>query len=511
MSDSDARDLRHILWIMSATTSIVALDTSIVGLALPSIAHSLHATFTGIEWVISGYVICFAALLLPAGTFVDYLGRKRGVIAGTVIFAVASLWCGLATSVYSLVAARVLQGIGGALLPSSSLAVIGHSFRGPARKHAFAVWGIALGIAIAAGPVAGGLLTALLGWRWIFLINVPLCLILGFFTILWIPESRDENAGRFDVAGCITYAAALALLTFALIEGNVKGWTSRPVLMCFTLAAFLLILFVIAERRHSRPMMDLSLFGRTDFIGAAIAMAGYAACGQVMIFLLPLLIQTAFGFSPLRAGFAMLPFAFPLFVAPRAGSYLSSHFSGRVSLTVGLLLLGVGNLCLAAILPVASYPMLACAMLLSGCGAGILNGETARVLQETIPLERSGMASGLSAATRFSALLLAVAVLGIVLSHFTSSSLASVGVPVQDLPNIVKHLTAGDISGALQASAEQGRSLTEDQARRGFVHGFSFVLLFSGIWGLLGAGSTWFFLRGTRESLAPAELAPVVH
>ncbi|MBO0722356.1 MAG: MFS transporter [Blastocatellia bacterium] len=498
--DSATRRNRLLL-TMSLSTAVVSLDTSIVGVALPSIARSLHATFTGLEWIISSYVVCFASLLLPAGTFVDRRGRKLGVVLGLAIFAIASLWCGLAQSVETLVAGRILQGVGGALLPSSSLAVIGHSFRGPERGRAFAIWGSAIGVAITAGPIVGGSLISLFGWRWIFLINIPLCLALMAMTRLWVDESKDPDAKRYDLAGCITYTAGLIFLTATMIGGNDLGWLSPAILGRLGVAVTLLVLFIVIERKVSHPFLDLRLYGRREVLGATAAMAGYAGAAQVLIFYLPLYLQNAFDLKPLLAGFAMLPFALPLFLAPRYGAKVARQYSGRSVLTSGLVLTVIGNISLAAVSGLGSYPLSALAMFFSGCGAGILNGETARTFQGTIPPERGGMASGLAAATRFTSLLVSIAILGIVLSHFTASNLDTRFGGTVDQPMIVKRVTAGDIAGASVLVPETERPVFIEASRVSFVHGFVYSMITAGVFALLAALLTSVFLRKQERTI----------
>lgn len=472
---------------MAGVTSLVTLDTTIVGVALPSIAQSLHATFADVEWVIGGYVLCFASLLTPAGVLGDHRGRRGAVLAGVSIFAVASLLCGLAQSAALLTAARVLQGVGAAFLPSAALGIIGHTFRGPERAKAFGVWGAAIGFAIICGPIVGGVVTSFWGWRWTFLINIPICLVLIVVIARWIPDSRDPSAEHYDIGGCVTFAAGLFLLTWTLIDAH-------HIALRLGGAAVMLALFVDIERRHRYPMLDLALFGRPAFLGAVAAMMGYSAAAQVLIFFLPMYLQNAFGFSPLQCGAAMLPFAVPLFVVPRIGARASAHYGSRAVLTWGLVLVAVGDLLLAWTAPFLRYPLFAMAMVVTGSGAGVLNGETALALQSTIPPERSSTGGGLAATVRFTSILLAVAVFGVILSRATTidftrrADRAALSV---DVVPLVRRVIAGDATGALQVVPSPMRVLVADIAHLSVASGIGWLMLAAAVVAAVSSAVVW--------------------
>jgi EmrB/QacA subfamily drug resistance transporter len=410
-----ARRKFAILLVASITSSLIMLDTNIVAVSLPTIARDLRAGFAGIEWVISAYIITFAALLLPAGSFADLHGRRLAVTFGLSIFLVASAICGLATTEAGLEAARAAQGVGAALLLTSALAIIGSTFSGAERQKAYAFWASCLGIAMTSGPIVGGLVTGFFGWRWAFLINVPLCIGLLVATPLVVPESKDTSARRFDWFGVATLTTGLFALTWALIDGNTVGWGSPPILGALLAAAALLGAFVVIERLQTRPMLELGLFRNRNFVGAAFGMAGYGAGAQVMVFFLPIYLQAAFGYSPEAAGLAMLPFAIPLFVAPRVAASLLVAWSQRSALLLALGIAVLGNLLLAWSASAHNYAIFAAAMLVAGIGTGILNPETAKAMQNQVPPGRAGMGSGVSATIRFTSLLLGVAVLGAVM------------------------------------------------------------------------------------------------
>lgn len=420
MDGAQPRIERHKLGILvtaSATSSLIMLDSNIVAVALPSIARELHATFDGVQWIISAYLLTFAALLLPSGSLADRFGRRRMALAGVALFLVSSAACGLATSALVLDVARAVQGIGGSLLLISALAILTNAFRGRERVAAFAWWGTSLGIAITLGPIVGGLITGFFGWRWAFLINVPLCAVFLVALRRYAPESRDPDAGSIDVGGIVTLSGGLFALIAALIDGNRLGWNSSSIELRFAAAIVLLAAFVAVERRQRRPMLDVGLFRNRALIGAAFAGFGYGASAQVLIFFLPVYLQDALGLTPDVAGVALLPFAAPLFLAPRVAASLIGDWSHRHALLLALGLTVAGDLLLGIVAPAGSYLVAAGAMLLAGIGTGLLNPETAKAMQSMMPPSRAGMASGIGATARFVSLLLGVAILGAVMAR----------------------------------------------------------------------------------------------
>jgi EmrB/QacA subfamily drug resistance transporter len=468
-----------ILLIASVVSSLSALDMNIVGVSLPPIARSLNATFADIEWVVSAYILPFAALLLASGSFADRHGRKRLMLIGLVVFTVASVLCGLSTSALMLNLSRALQGIGASLTLPAALAVINHAFPGAERAKAYAFWGTCLGVAITTGPIVGGLITTFFGWRWIFLINLPICAVLIIAMLRLIGESRDHEAKGIDLAGIVTFTSGLFFLIWALIDANALGWTTMAILGRVVTAACLLGLFVVAEVRQQRPMLDFSLFQRSTFLGSTFAMLGYAGAAQVMIFYLPLYLQNAYEFDPAWAGAAMLPFALPMFLTPRlVGARLANHFSGRSLLTAGLLVTLAGDLVLSACAAAAlSYGAFLVGMIVAGIGAGLLNGETVKVMQGAAPPQRGGMVSGVIATVRFTGLLIFVAGLGSVLSHvavrgFTPEA-ARLGLGADVAQSLARRIISGDLVGALSQAPVEVRGELQRVGTAVFSDGFA--------------------------------------
>jgi EmrB/QacA subfamily drug resistance transporter len=519
--DSRAEDRKKffVLVTMGLISSLIMLDSNIVAVALPSIARSLGANFAEIEWVVSAYILTFAALLLAAGSYADRHGRKLAMLIGIAIFTIASGLCGFATSALALNLARALQGVGASLLLTASLAVINHTFTGAARARAYAFWGACLGIAITCGPIIGGVITSVFGWRWAFLMNLPICTVLFVIACAVVTESSDHEAKRLDYAGIITFSAGLFCLIWALIDGNNIGWTSRDIVVRVIAAAALLVGFYFVEARQARPMVDFSLFRQPTFLGSAFAMLGYAGGAQVLIFFLPLLLQNAFGFAPAAAGLAMLPFALPMFLTPRFGARLGARFSGRALLTLGLAITTVGNLLLYVLSAThASYPVFAVGMLAAGIGAGLLNSETAKVMQGAVPAQRAGMASGISATTRFVGLLVGVAALGAVLSTGVRSRFMSSG-EVRDidpglLASAAKRVASGDLNGVIGMLSHSAQDAIHSAASSAFFGGFADASLIAAIVAAISGWLTFKLVRAQETAPAQAgekaELAPAI-
>lgn len=421
-----------VLLVASLTSSLIMLDTNVVAVALPTIGRDLGGGFNGIQWVISAYLVTFGALLLPAGSVADRWGRRRAASIGLAIFLAASAVCGLAGSAGALEVSRAVQGIGGSLLLTAALAIISSTFDRAERPAAYAFWGSSLGIAMTCGPILGGVITGLFGWRWTFLINLPLCILFLVAMVTIVPESRDIEARRIDRLGVLTSTGALFALTWALIDGNHAGWTSPAILARLTVAAVLLALFFLVEMRQERPMIDLQVVRGRSFLGASFGMIGYGAAAQVMVFFLPIQLQTTFGIPPLTAGFAMLPFALPLFIAPRIGAVFAGNWGHRNALAAGLGVAACGDLALALSAPLHEYPVFAVAMLVAGIGTGFLNPETAKALQAQVPVARAGMGSGIGASLRFASLNVGVAALGAVLQRagFSAAALLAAAIAV---------------------------------------------------------------------------------
>lgn len=496
---------RAVLLTTSLVSSLIMLDSNIVAVSLPAIGHNLKASFSDVQWVIGAYLLAYAALLLGTGAFADRYGRKRATVIGLVIFGAASAACGLAPTSWLLNAARALQGIGGSFLLTAALAILTHTFSGAERARAFAVWGACLGVALTLGPIVGGVITNYWGWRWIFLVNIPASVALVLAVLAYIPESRDEDAHGLDYAGIATLTPGLFFLVWALIDGNKDGWSSSSILGRIVLAAFFIVLFVRIERRQVRPMVDLSLFKRNDFLGAVLAMIGYGGTAQVMIFYLPLYLQSAFGYSPLQAGLGMLPFALPMVLVPRLAARFTTQSPTGTVLAVGLAVTTVGNGMFWWMAHAQfSYEAFVVAMLVAGAGAGLLNGETVKAIGAAVPPERAGMASGLASTTRFVGILVGVAVLGAALSHVARTTFerafAGGGINATTLDRLAAQVPTGDVDLSLAPAALHPRVTAT--AHAAFSQGFGSATLIATFASLVACLLVARYLRAFRSEVS---------
>jgi len=494
-----------VLATASATCAVIVLDTNVVAVSLPSIARSFHASFADVEWVVSAYMVAFASCLLPAGGLADRLGRKKMLLLGLAVFFLASLGCAIAPSVLFLNVSRAVKGVGAAMLLTAALAVIANTFHeGAPRARAWAIWGMCMGLATTVAPLIGGVITQWLGWRWIFLLNLPVCIALAVSVHYAIRESRNPHAGPIDAAGSTLFGLALALGIWALIGTQSDGWTSWATAARFASSVILLISFVALERVRAHGMIDLSLFKQRRFVAAVLAMFGYAACAQVMMTFLPLYLQNAFGFSAIAAGLGMLPFAICMILGPRLGAALSQRFSSTALLVLGLGLIAAGNLLTAFVAQDARFVLIAFATCVTGLGAGVLNGDTQKAIMACVPAHRTGMASGISTTTRFTAIVMSVGVLGAALAARTRTTLAP---NLLSIPGVHDHVDsdfmsrvlAGDAAQAVSSIPQDLRAAVLAVARESFASGFAAALCIAGIVAACAALGVWMLAGRTYD------------
>lgn len=498
-----ARHVNPLFVLLTASVgcALTVLDTNVVAIVLPTIAREFKASFADIEWVISTYVLCFASLLLPAGTIADRFGRRRVYLVGIASFAIASLLCGLAPSAPALYLARALQGISAAFLLAPALAIIGHSFHdAQERNRAWAIWGSIMGLTMVLAPIIGGLIASTLGWCWAFYINVPICIFLAGAVFILIEESRDGAARKLDPAGIVLFAASMFGLTWGLINGQAAGWTSWNALGGFIGGGLSAGAFIAVEQAQARPMLDLRLFSSPRFLGAVWAMFAYAAAAQVMASMLPLFLQNGLGQSALQAGFDMLPFALAMLVFPHVGRFLERRLSSTGILTTGLLLVAVGNAITAWGAHSVAWHVIMSGMIVLGSGGGLLNGETQKAIMSAVPRERSGMASGISTTSRFSGILLGFAMLSGVLATMVRSWVRAFGCGVCQRPStFADAIVAGDLPGALIGLSGSARTTGLEQARQAFSHGFSLALLTAAVFAFISSVMVYTLMRAGRQ------------
>jgi EmrB/QacA subfamily drug resistance transporter len=346
-------------WVLAATvlgSGIAQLDATVVNVALPTIGRDLNTQAGGLQLVVSAYSVTLAALILLSGSLGDRVGHRRVFVIGVVWFSVASAMCAAAPSVEMLVAARALQGIGGALLTPGSLAIIQATFMPTDRGKAIGAWSALGGVAAAIGPLFGGYLVQAVSWRAIFLINVPLGCLVAWLAVRHVPESRDPSAsGRLDYAGATSATVGLAGATYAIVEGPNRGWNSAVVLTAAVLGGIAIVAFVFIEKRTAHPMLPLDIFSSRQFTSAnVVTFVVYTALGGVF-FLLAVVLQNALGYSPVAAGAASLPVTAIMLALSSASGALAQRIGPRLPLTVGPLLVAAGMVLMTRIGPGADY------------------------------------------------------------------------------------------------------------------------------------------------------------
>jgi EmrB/QacA subfamily drug resistance transporter len=416
-------------WTLAAVSFglfMIMLDNTVVNVALPSIQSSLGLKISELEWIVAGYALTFGALMLTGGKLADLLGRRRIFVVGLAIFALSSLACGLAGSAAVLIAARVVQGVGAALMNPATLSIITVTFPPRQRGTAIGIWAGVSALALAIGPLVGGLITEHINWNWIFFINVPVGVIGIAAAYAFIDESRDTSSEQHpDVPGLFTSALGLFALSFALIEGNNYGWASARIVAAFAVAAVSLVAFVLLERHQRLPMLDLSLFRNRGFAGANAVMllVGLAMFG--VFFYVSLYVQQVLGYSPVQAGAVFLPWtALIVVLAPQAGR-LTDRIGPRPLVTTGMLVIS-GSLFLFSRMGVhETFWSLLPAMLLGGIGMSAAMAPTTAAAMGSVRPEKAGVGSAVLNSMRQVGGSLGIAIMGAIVAAGVKSSLAS--------------------------------------------------------------------------------------
>src|SRR5438067_2857728 len=396
---------------------MIMLDNTIVNVALPTIQKSLHLKVSELEWVVTGYALTFGALMLAGGKLADLMGRRLMFVVGLVIFTLSSLGCGLAGSASVLIAARVVQGVGAALMNPSTLSIITVTFPPRQRGTAIGIWAGVSALALAIGPLAGGLITEHVNWNWIFFINVPIGALAIAAAFAFIEESRDTSLEqRPDLAGQFTSALGLFALSYGLIEANTYGWTSGRILGAFALAAVSLATFVLLELHQRLPMLDLSLFRNRGFAGANAVMlfVGLAMFG--VFFYVSLYVQQVLGYSPTQAGASFLPWTvLIILLAPQAGS-LSDRFGPRPFVASGMVVLTGALLLFARMGAHESFWGLLPAMLLGGIGMSLAMAPVTAAAMQSVRPDKAGVGSAVLNSMRQVGGSLGIAIMGAIVA-----------------------------------------------------------------------------------------------
>ncbi len=469
---------------------MLLLDITIVNVALPDIQRELGASFSDLQWVVDAYALTLASLLLVSGSLADLLGRRLIFVIGLVVFSVASLGCGLASTPTVLTLSRAVQGIGGAMMFATSLALVAQAFRGRDRGVAFGVVGAVTGAAVAVGPLVGGVLTDGLGWEWIFLVNVPIGIGAVALTLARVEESRDPRPGGIDFPGVVTFAGSLFCLIFALVRGNQEGWSSALIVGLLVGSVVLMAAFIAVELRREEPMLDLALFRKPAFAGASITAFSVSASLFALFLYISLYLQNILDFSPLQAGLRFLPISLLAFLVGPVAGRLSARVPARLFLGGGLLLVALGLLLMHGLTPDSEWTALLAGFIVAGVGVGLINPPLASTAIGVVEPARSGMASGINSTFRQVGIATGIAGLGAVFQHRVESIVAKglAGTPASERAGeIAQAVSSGGGGRVAQAVPPQARETVARVTTDAFVGAFNTLLVIGTATALVGA------------------------
>lgn len=503
-------------WILAAailSSAIVFLNASAISIALPQLQSDMGATIADIQWIVNGYMLFLASLMLLGGSLGDHLGRRKMLLVGTAVFGLASIWAGVAPDVGQLIAARALQGVGGALLTPVALAIIGAAFPENERGPAIGVWAAFGALAAAGGPLLGGYLAEAASWRWIFLINVPLAGVVIAIAFWRVPESRDEEeTSGLDWWGATLTILALAGITYGLIEAPLRGLADPLVLGSLAGGTIFLIGFVLFEAKGvASPMMPLGLFRSRSFTATNLLTLFLYGGFTGVLFVLPFNLIQVQGYSPTMAGLALMPIILIVSALSRWAGGLVPRFGARWPLTVGPLLVGAGFALLAIPGAQADYwTSFFPGLVISGLGMAITVAPLTTTVLDSVPRHQAGLASGINNAASRLAGLVAVALLGIVLVASFNQGLDE-RVDVLELSPAASaaldaqrdHLAAAEIPAGLDAeTGDRLKAIIADS----YLDGFRLVILLAAAMSLLGGVTAWILIDG-KSGKAPAAAA----
>ncbi|WP_328330969.1 MFS transporter [Streptomyces sp. NBC_00455] len=494
------------LLVVCASMFMLLIDVNVVVVALPDIQHALDAGFGSLQWMTDAYALTLAALLLTAGFLADKYGRRRLFVIGLVVFTGGSLLCGLAPNASMLVLCRAVQGIGGAILSATSLALLAGSFQGRQRGVAFGVWGAVAGVATGLGPVLGGVLTGSVGWRGIFLVNVPVGIAALVITVCRVDESRVPRGGRIDWPGVVTLTAGLFSLVYGLITASGTGWGGHGVPLWLGLAALCLVAFAVIELRVTEPMFSLSLLRIPTFVGGSVAAFAMNASLYAVFLYLVLYLQNGLGGSPLVTGVRLLAGSAFTFVAAFAAGRLSSRVPVRWLIGPGLGLVGAGLLLMRGLTAGSDWTHLIPGLVVSGIGAGLVNPPLASTAVGVVPPQRSGMASGANQTFRQIGIAVGVACYGTVFSASLHTTLQQrlAGVPALrgQAGQIAGAVHRGVADHAVALAPSDVRGVLADAIRTGYADSLNAVLLAGGLLALVGGALATVLIR-SRDFAGP--------
>jgi len=496
-------------WILAATilgSSMVFIDGTVVNVALPALQSNLNATVVDVQWVVEAYALFLAALLLTGGSLGDHFGRRRIYVIGVFLFALASVWCGLAPNIKQLIIARAAQGIGGALLVPGSLAIISNSFSEEERGRAIGTWSGFTAITAAVGPVLGGWLIENVSWRAVFFINVPFALVVLLLVLLHVPESRDEESRGLDWLGATLATISLGGIVFGLIESSRLGFSHSLIIAALSVGIVTLVFFLVVEARKQHPMLPLTLFRSRNFSGANLLTLFLYTALSGALFFLPLNLIQVQGYTPIAAGAALLPFILLMFLLSRWSGGLIKRYGAKLPLVIGPIIVAVGfGLFMLPGVGGSYWLTFFPAVVVLGLGMAISVAPLTTTVMSSVKENRAGVASGINNAVSRTAGLLAVAVFGLVMLQGFNSSLDERLRALQVTPQVKQELEQQRMR---LADAEPPAALDEatkaklhEAIEQSFVTGFRRVAFGSALLAVLSAVSAWLLIAGKKVDL----------
>jgi EmrB/QacA subfamily drug resistance transporter len=491
------RSERGKLLALCLATFMLLLDITIVQAALPTIQRRLGGGLTAVQWTVDAYTVPLAALIVTLGTIADRVGRRAVFLAGVGLFSAASVACGLTSSMVALDVWRAVQGIGGAAMFATTLALIGQEFAGPARGRAILVWSSTVGGAVASGPLLGGLLTQFASWRWIFFVNAPVGVVVVALTLGGIGERRNESGRALDAPGLVTLSAGLALVIGGLLRGSATDWTSGAAMAAIGVGIVLLAVFAILQRR-ARAMLDRALLRERAVAGVSLATVALGAGMFAVILYLTIFLQSALALSPIAGGLRLLAATVPVFVVPFVLRRAKiAPVSGRL-IASGLVTIAAGLLAMTWAGTNGSWLHLLPGLLIAGVGTGIANAAVAATALAVVPPARAGLAAGLSNSCRIGGIAIGIATLGVVFRAGIDSALGG------RVPSADRGLIA---AGQLHAAQQLGLPIS--RAQIAFDNGLHSVLLAATATVLFGALAAYRYVGIEPRPLAAPTPVPV--
>lgn len=478
-------------------TFMLLLDITIVNVALPTIGKAFSAQLSDLQWVIDAYALSLAALLLTAGSIADLFGRRRVYAVGLAIFTAGSLLCGTATGSLFLILARVAQGVGGATMFATGLAILAQAFSGRERGVALGAFGAVAGVAVALGPVVGGIITSDLTWRWIFFVNVPVGVAAIAITLIAVEESRTSGAKRPDWLGFGSFTGALCLLIVGLIRGDADGWSSTLILGCLGGSVVLLALFVAIERLSSAPMFPLALLRKPTFSGGLIAAFCLSASIFSVLTYIVLYLQEILRLSAIEIGVRFLVFSGSIFVVSAIAGRLTAYVPTRVMMTPGFVAIGGGLLWMRGISLTTSWVHLIPGFIVAGIGTGFVTVPLASTAIGVVEPQQAGVASGVNSTLRQVGIATGIAALGSVLTSASRSAIIA-GLATTRLASSSHAIASSIVASAgapLSASTSENAGLITRVAHLGFDAGLNHVLLVAACLAFAGALGSGLLIR----------------